>query len=214
VLRIQPPAVVTVTDGRGTVARAAASRVERDRLVLEVLEKDLRRRATPEIVVYQAAAKGHKLDDAVQCLAEIGVSEFWVFESSRAVVRWDRDKVAKLNDRWSAISKSATKQSRNPYLLKTGGGLSWTEALRRIAAEPLACVLWEDADIPLRTTLVGGAERVAVVVGPEGGLARAEAEALADGGAQLASLGPLIVRTEHASVVAASALMFHYGLIG
>jgi 16S rRNA (uracil1498-N3)-methyltransferase len=183
-------------------------------LVLEILDRDHRRRATPEIVVYQAAAKGQKLDDAVECLAEIGVSEFWVFESSRSVVRWDRDKVARLNERWAAIARSATKQSRNPYLLRAGGGLSWTETLRRVAAEPLACVLWEGASIPLRTTLVGGAERVAVVVGPEGGLAREEAEALADQGAQLASLGPLILRTEHAPVVAASALMFHYGLIG
>jgi 16S rRNA (uracil1498-N3)-methyltransferase len=78
----------------------------------------------------------------------------------------------------------------------------------------LAIVLWEEADIPLRTALVGGAERIALVVGPEGGLAREEAEALADAGAQLASLGPHILRTEHAPVVAASALMFHYGLIG
>lgn len=205
---------MTVTDGKGTVARAAASRIEGDRLCVEILEQEQRRRATPEIVVYQGAAKGHKLDTAIQCLAEIGVSEFWVYESSRSVVRWDRAKVAKLNERWAAIARAATKQSRNPYLLRAGGGLSWTETLRRVAAEPLACVLWEEASLPLRTTLISGAERVAVVVGPEGGLAREEAEALADAGAQLASLGPLILRTEHAPVVAASALMFHYGLIG
>jgi len=214
VLRIEPPAVVTVTDGKGNVARAAASRVVDDRLVVEILDREERRRATPEIVVYQAAAKGHKLDDAVQCLTELGVAEFWVFESSRSIVKWDRNKVERLNGRWNSIARSAAKQSRNAYLLRAGGGLSWTETVRRVAAEPLACVLWEGATIPLRTTLVGGAERVAVVVGPEGGLAREEAESLADAGAQLASLGPLILRTEHAPVVAASALMFHYGLIG
>jgi 16S rRNA (uracil1498-N3)-methyltransferase len=53
-----------------------------------------------------------------------------------------------------------------------------------------------------------------VVVGPEGGLEREEAEALADAGAQLVSLGPRILRTEVAPVVAASALMWHYGIIG
>jgi 16S rRNA (uracil1498-N3)-methyltransferase len=55
---------------------------------------------------------------------------------------------------------------------------------------------------------------VALVVGPEGGLDRDEAEALADAGAQLVSLGPRIVRTENAALVAASALFFHYGVIG
>jgi 16S rRNA (uracil1498-N3)-methyltransferase len=53
-----------------------------------------------------------------------------------------------------------------------------------------------------------------MVVGPEGGLARAEIEALADAGAQVVSLGPLILRTENAPVVAASAVLYHYGLIG
>jgi 16S rRNA (uracil1498-N3)-methyltransferase len=66
----------------------------------------------------------------------------------------------------------------------------------------------------LRTALLEGAERVALVVGPEGGLARPEVEALADVGGQVVSLGPLILRTENAPVVAASAVLFHYGLIG
>ena len=66
-------------------------------------------------------------------------------------------------------------------------------------------MLWEEASLPLRTALDGGGNRVALVVGPEGGLAREEAEALADAGAQLVSLGPRIFRTENASVVAAAA---------
>ena len=68
--------------------------------------------------------------------------------------------------------------------------------------------------MPLRTSLMGMVDRVALVVGPEGGFAREEAEALADAGAQLVSLGPRILRTENAAVVAASVLLFHYGLIG
>jgi 16S rRNA (uracil1498-N3)-methyltransferase len=68
--------------------------------------------------------------------------------------------------------------------------------------------------LPLRTALTGVTDRVALVVGPEGGLAREEAEELADAGAQLVSLGPQILRTENAPVVAVSALMYHYGAIG
>lgn len=214
VLRIEPPAVVTVTDGKGRVARAAATRVEDDRLVVEVLEQDLKRRISPEIVVYQGASKGHKIDEAIERLAELGIAEVCVYESARSVVKWDREKIARLSDRWHAIAKAAGKQSRNPYLLRAAAGVSWTELVRRIASEPLAVVLWEEAEIPLRTALVHGAKRVALVIGPEGGLAREEAEALADAGGQLVSLGPHILRTEHAPVVAASALMFHYGLIG
>jgi 16S rRNA (uracil1498-N3)-methyltransferase len=214
VLRIAPPDVVTVTDGRGTVARCAASRDEGGRLVVEILERIEHRRSKPDIVVYQGAAKGHKIDEVVEKLAELGAAEVWAFEAERSVTRWNDEKRARLGDRWRSIARSAAKQSRSPYVLQTGAGISWTELLRRVAKEPLSICLWEEASLPLRTSLVGQSDRLAVIVGPEGGLTRSEAEALADAGAQLVSLGPRILRTELAPVVAVSSLLYHYGLIG
>lgn len=214
-MRIAPPDVLTVFDGAGTVARCAAARVENERvLIAEVLERELRRALRPEVVVYQGAAKGNKLDGVVERLAELGTAELWAYESQRSVARWDKPKVEKLGERWAAIARSAAKQSRNAYALRAGAGLSWTELVRRVAREPLAIVLWEEAMLPLRTALTGAADRVALIVGPEGGLTREEAEQLADAGAQLVSLGPHILRTENAPVVATSALLYHYGLIG
>jgi 16S rRNA (uracil1498-N3)-methyltransferase len=213
-MRISPPDVITVTDGRGVVARCAAARIDGPHLVAEVLERDERRRARPEIVVYQGSAKGHKLDDICERLAELGVAELWAYSSERAVVKWNEEKVRRASERWSGIAKSAAKQSRNPYMLQAGGGLSFSELVRRVAKEPFTVVLWEEASLPLRTSLSGLTDRVALVVGPEGGLSREEAEALADAGAQLTTLGPTILRTENAPVVAVSALLFHYGLIG
>lgn len=214
VMRVSVPDVIVVTDGRGKVARCAAARTDGDRLVAEILEVDERRPLKPRIVVYQGAAKGQKIDGIMERLAELGVAEVWVYESSRSVVKWDDQKVAKLADRWRSIARSAAKQSRSPFIMETGGGLSWTELQRRIAKEPNAVVLWEEASFPLRTALVGPTDRVALVVGPEGGLERSEAEALADAGAQLVSLGPQILRTENAAVVTTAALQYHYGLIG
>lgn len=214
VLRIAPPDVLTITDGKGTVARAAAASIEGDRLIAEVLERGVKRRLRPEIVVYQGAAKGHKLDGSVQQLAELGAAGMWAFESERAVARWDREKAERLGLRWGGIARASAKQSRNPFLMETGAGLSFTELQRRVSKEPLAVVLWEEAALPLRTALVAGPDRLALVVGPEGGLTRSEAESLADAGAQLVSLGPLILRTEHAAPAAAAAVLFHYGLIG
>jgi 16S rRNA (uracil1498-N3)-methyltransferase len=214
VLRIQPPDVITVTDGRGTLARAAVATIDNGRVVAEVLETETRRRSRPEIVVYQGAAKGNKLDGVVQHLAELGVAGVYAFDSERAVARWDRNKSERLGERWNAIARSAAKQSRNPLAMDAAAGISFTELLRRVAAEPLVVVLWEEATLPLRTALATGPERVALVVGPEGGLARHEAESLADAGAQLVSLGPNILRTEHAAPAAAAAVLFRYGLIG
>lgn len=214
VMRVRPPDVITVIDGRGRVARAAAARVEGDRLVAEILDREERRPLKPQIVVYQGAAKGAKNDDVVERLAEMGIAETWMYASARTVVKWDEQRLDRLTARWHTIATSAAKQSRNPFVMEVGGGLSWTELLRRIAREPLAVVLWEGASLPLRTALIGPADRVALVIGPEGGLERTEAEALADAGGQLVSLGPRILRTENAAVVAAAALQYHFGLIG
>ncbi len=214
VLRVAPPDVITVVDGLGTVARCSAVRVDDDRLTAEILDRDVVRKLRPEIAVYQGAAKGTKVDDVVERLAELGAGETWIYSSERSVVAWDPRKLARLDERWNALARSAAKQSRNPYVLQAGGGLSWTELVRRVANEPFAVVLWEEASLPLRIALSDLTERIALVVGPEGGLTRAEAEELADVGAQLVSLGPRILRTKNAAVVATSALLFHYGLIG
>jgi 16S rRNA (uracil1498-N3)-methyltransferase len=213
-MRVSPPDVITVTDGRGVVARCAVTGTEGESLTADVLEREELRPLRPEIVVYQGAAKGQKSDEVVETLAELGAAETWVFKSQRAVARWDKAKQDRLIERWDGLARSAAKQSRNPFVMKTGASLSWTELLRRISKEPLAIVLWEEASLPLRTALTGASDRVALVVGPEGGLTRDEAEALADAGAQLVSLGPRILRTENAAPVTVAALLYHYGLIG
>jgi 16S rRNA (uracil1498-N3)-methyltransferase len=214
VLRVAPPDVITVTDGLGSVARCAVSTLEDDRLSVEILERDRRRRARPDIVVYQGAAKGAKTDVLTEKLAALGVAELSIFRSERTVVNWDDAKLDKHMERWTAIARSAAKQSRNPYLMNVGDPLPWSGLVEAVRKEPFTIVLWEDAWLPMRAALIGQSDRVAVVVGPEGGLARAEAEQLADAGGQLCSLGPRILRTEDAPVVATSALLYHYGLIG
>ncbi|MEA2432710.1 MAG: rRNA (uracil1498-N3)-methyltransferase [Actinomycetota bacterium] len=214
VMRVAPPDVITVTNGRGLVARCAVTSTQGPSLAADVLEREERRALRPQIAVYQGAAKGQKTDYVVETLAELGAAETWVFESERAVAKWDKAKQDRLADRWANLARSAAKQSRNPYSMKTGSAVSWVELVRRIAKEPLAIVLWEEASLPLRTALTGASDRLALVVGPEGGLTRSEAEALADAGAQLVSLGPRILRTENAAPVTVSALLYHYGLIG
>ena len=213
VMRIAAPDVITVTNGLGRVARCAAGSLKGDRMSAEILEDEERRPLVPEIVVYQAAPKGRKADDVIEGLAELGVAETWIYDSERSVVKWDDVKQARLAERWETIARSAAKRSRNPFLMRTSAGLSWRELLERLAVEPLAVVLWEESTLPMRTALAASV-RVALVVGPEGGLTRSESEALARVGAQIVSLGPHILRTETAAVVCTSALLFHYGRIG
>ena len=214
VLRVTPPDVITITNGEGVVARCAVSKASEDRLEAEILEMSHHPPTRPALAVYQAVAKGTKLDGLVQQLAELGVTELVPFESSRAVTRWDDAKSARVSDRWTAIARSAAKQSRNPWVLEVGRKVTFAGLVERIGREPLVIALWEEAQLPLRTALHSDAPRVAVIVGPEGGLTEQETDELADAGALLVSLGPRILRTEHAAAATAAALSFHYGALG
>jgi 16S rRNA (uracil1498-N3)-methyltransferase len=213
VIRVSPSDEIIVTDGSGSVARCSVA-IEGGVVEAVVLESSRHRHAQPELVVYQGAGKSNKADDVIERVAELGVAEARVYNSQRSVVRWDDRKKQRLERRWQSIARSAAKQSRNPWMVRTGPPLSWAELVAKIESEPLAIVLWEEASLALRNALIDSADRVALVVGPEGGLDRPEAEALGAAGAQLASLGPMILRTENAPVVAASAVLYHYGVVG
>lgn len=214
VLRIRPPDVVTVFDGLGAVAVGAAARTEGQRLVVEVLARHRGRAPVPRIGVYQGMAKGHKTDDVAERLAELGVAEFTAFASRRAVARWDEKRRTRQVDRWRSIARSVAKQSRNPFPMEITGPLDWPDLVRRVEDEVRAVVLWEGATLPLRTALEDGLTGIGLVVGPEGGMAEDEAHELADVGAALVTLGPLILRTENAGFAAAAAVAHHYGLLG
>ena len=213
VLRIAPGEVIRVTDGNGRIAFCTV-RSEDARLVAEIEDLEQRERPAPEIAVYVGAAKGKKVDEVVDRLGELGVGEVWVYESTRAVARWDDEKIARLERRWRDIAQAAAKQSRSPFVARVHGGLSWGDLIARTEREPHPVVLWEAASLPMRSALGPGPERMALVVGPEGGLSVQEAQALADAGARLVSLGPRILRAELAPVVATTIVLGHYGLIG
>ena len=70
----------------------------------------------------------------------------------------------------------------------------------------LALFLYEGGGLPLREAL-GGAERIALITGPEGGFSPAEAKAAVEAGCVTIGLGPRILRSETAPAAALAAIM-------
>jgi 16S rRNA (uracil1498-N3)-methyltransferase len=64
--------------------------------------------------------------------------------------------------------------------------------------------------------VTGSSKKVAIVVGPEGGLAEDEVRAIlaANSHANLVSLGPSILRTETAGIVASALCIYELGGLG
>ena len=68
-------------------------------------------------------------------------------------------------------------------------------------------MLHEDATDPLSAVDVPASGRIVVVVGPEGGIAPEELDALTAAGARSVRLGAEVLRTSTAGVVAVAALL-------
>jgi 16S rRNA (uracil1498-N3)-methyltransferase len=82
-----------------------------------------------------------------------------------------------------------------------------SEVASLLGEAALSVVLHESAEVPLASLGIPSVGDVVLVVGPEGGVAPSELAAFADAGAAVAHLGPTVLRTSTAGVVAASALL-------
>jgi 16S rRNA (uracil1498-N3)-methyltransferase len=209
VLRARPGDPVSLADGSGAVWQARVAAVGAEvRLALGARTDVARPR--PRLVVVQALPKARKLDEVVQRLTEIGVDRLVPVHSARSQVRLDAARAAKAVTRWRAVALAASKQSRRARRLEVAEVGSWDDAF---AGAPAGAVLWEEATAGLRAVIAGaaGAAELVLGIGPEGGLTAAEVEAT---GLPAASLGPTILRTETAALVAAAVVLAAAGRLG
>lgn len=212
VLRLRPGERITVSDGSGRVLEATVTDVHRG-VRAEINSVHTADRPKPVLTLYQALAKGERLDEVVSRAVEVGVARIVPFIAERSVVRWDDQRRRKARDRLTAIARAAAKQCRSPHLTSVSDVRDGLEDAATAGA--LMLVLHEGASVRLRDALPRTApDTIAIVVGPEGGLAPSELDALRHEGADVVTLGERILRTSTAGPVAAAIIGYTYGNIG
>lgn len=194
-MRVIRGETVLVSDGRGALATCRVTGSGRGSpLVVEVLTVDQVEPGRP-ITVVQAIPKGERADLAVELLTEAGAAVIVPWASQRTVARWQGKDEAKA-ERWRRVARAACKQSRRAHLVTVR---PLCTGIPEIPGP--AFVLHADAeDCLYELDLPSGP--LSVVVGPEGGLADEEVQALAAAGARPVRLGPEILRTSTAGAAA------------
>lgn len=208
VRRTRPGEQLDLGDGAGTVAHCVVEEVAKGRLSARVQSLQLVERPTPTVTVVQALPKSERSELAVELATEVGADAFVAWQASRCVARWEGpEKVDKGLRRWTAVVRSAARQSRRPYIPAVDGVVTTAELVDRVRAAPPSAVLvlHEAATRPL-TDVETAADALTLVVGPEGGIAEDELSALTDAGAVAIRLGPTVLRTSTAAAVALGAL--------
>ena len=168
---------------------------------------------TPRVTVVQAIPKSERAELAVDLATQAGADEIIAWQADRCVAKWDGKKAPKAVAKWQAAADSAAKQSRRARIPQVRGPLTTPQLVQELsrdraagdaAAAPTVLVLHEEAtasikDVPL-------ADDVVVLVGPEGGIGDAELDRLKEAGAMPIKLGPEVLRTASAAMVALAAI--------
>jgi 16S rRNA (uracil1498-N3)-methyltransferase len=194
-------------DGAGMVAECVVTGTRRGQLELAVKARRTVPPPEPAITVVQAIPKGDRGPLAVELMTEVGVDAVMAWAAQRCVVRWPGDRGERALARWQATAREAAKQSRRARLPEVTGPVTTSEVTRVASAASLSVLLDSAAPQALGRLALPSSGVIVVVVGPEGGVSAAEAQALASCGAVRAHLGPTVLRTSSAGAVAASVLL-------
>lgn len=210
VLRLQPGEEIGVLDGSGREYRCVLESVRREEAIACVKEW-VEPNGEPEIhiTVVQSLAKGDKIEQVIQHGTEIGVSRFVLVQTRRSVVQLDGERGRARVDRWRRIAKEAAEQARRAIVPAVEGITSLQGALQSMDNTSILTLHPDGNTLSLAEWMRRSAlsRRIAVVVGPEGGLTDEEVALCTRYGATSVSLMPRVLRTETAALVAVSQIL-------
>ena len=179
--------------------------------------------------VAQAIPKGDKMELVLQKGTELGVREFWPFESERTVKRvaMDEDDGARATargQRWRKIVEAAAMQCGRKDVPIVHAVAEFGTVVGEGTNVGRCFMLDENPDArSLREVLRGAGleagstpdaespQQIMLLIGPEGGWSQSEREWAERYGVEAISLGKRILRTETAALVAAAILSWEAG---
>lgn len=191
--------------------------IDKSEVQLNIIDKvDIKRESDLKIKVYQGLPKGPKMEMILQKLTEVGVDEIILVQTKRTVVKVEDKKEDKKIERWERIIYEAAKQSKRGKIPKLRGILSFKEALSDMDKNDLNIAPYENERTKSIKQAIKGQDinNIGIFVGPEGGFEDTEIKDIEDIGGQSVSLGPRILRTETASLVASSIVLYELSDLG
>ena len=202
---------VDVTDGGGAIAECVVTQARSGVLELAVRSRRSEPRPDPAVVVVQALPKGDRGQLAVELMTEAGVDVVVPWAAQRCVTQWQGERGKRALERWRMTALQAAKQARRARFPDVTDPAATSDVVAMVESASCAVLLDPSGPAALSTLPLPPSGDLLVIVGPEGGVSPAEAAALAGAGALAAHLGPTVLRTSTAGVVAASVLLSRCG---
>jgi 16S rRNA (uracil1498-N3)-methyltransferase len=211
VRRARPGDRIELLDGAGRRAAATIARIAETETTLAAGPPEQIVARPPFVRALVPLIKGDRMDTCLEKLVEVGVDAIVVWPAARSVVRLaglatrarrDESRREGRGAKYQALARAAARQSGRADVPRVEMADNLAAALAGLPPPGAGARLLLD---PASDAAVdpGGAPDVAVVSGPEGGLAPDELEQLTGAaGFTAVGLGPRVLRAETAPVIA------------
>ncbi len=194
--------------------------VEKQKILCSIIEKTVSNQEPKTYVhIYQGLPKSDKMEFIIQKSVELGVAEITPINMSRCVVKLNQKEEEKKVQRWQKISEVAAKQSERNIIPKINIISNINKIVEQFENYDIILLAYEneknnklkDQIKLLKENMEFKKEynlKIAVIIGPEGGIAPEEMEILTRNGAKSITLGNRTLRTETVALNILSIIMY------
>lgn len=216
VLRLRAGDHIEVSDGVRWEYEGVIDRQDPDGLKIEILGKQaFAREPQVHITLFQGIPKQGKMDFIVQKAVELGVSEVVPVFMKRTVVS-DKGNFSKKLSRYEMIAEEAASQCGRGVIPFIRQAIPFDKIPEGIDPDTTVLFLYEnEKNRTIKDVLRNMPEkpdRLALIVGPEGGFSPEEADFLKGQEMECVTLGKTILRTETAGLAALAMCMYELEL--
>lgn len=186
------------------------SEFDEDKIICRIEEElETEVESNINVTIFQGLPKSDKMELIIQKSVELGVVEITPVEMKRCVVKLNEKEKSKKIERWQKISEVAAKQCGRSIIPQINNIISVQDICNLCDKYDIVLVAYENER---KTTIKEELKRIkekynendiikiAIIIGPEGGIDEEEITLLQEKGARTISLGKRILRTETASL--------------
>ena len=210
VLRMRAGETLRVSTQAGDNYLCEIVALNKTEVTLRVLEKMASTELEKRIYLFQAIPKGDRMETVIEKAVELGVYEIIPVEMKYCVVKLDNKKKASRLKRYQSIAEAAAKQSKRSSIPQIHDFMTYAEAVAYARQCDVCIVPYECAEGMEATkrvlTKMADASSISIMIGPEGGFADEEIEAVRED-MDVISLGSRILRTDTAAITTMSMVM-------
>jgi 16S rRNA (uracil1498-N3)-methyltransferase len=211
VLRMRPGAPLIVFDGSGTDHQAEITEVDGDRVSVHLRSHTPGTGESPlRITLVQGISRSERMDWTLQKATELGATAIAPVLTARSVVRLDDKQSARKQTHWRGIVIGACEQCGRSRIPTVAAPLALRDYFATVRKDGMRLVLSPSAPASL-AGIASLPSKVELLIGPEGGLDDDEIAAAQKAGFMPVRLGPRVLRTETAAVVALTVMQALWG---